>query len=250
MNPHNIMFMQIERTKIQIVLILGIVVTVAVGVFLFMKPNESETAPRIPASVVYRMERYANPNFHGYNDMRIVALDTEKENKVILLPSMRAVFSEFQDNESRDLYFVSTSTDRSKLFFFDIVLESESGFLGIVTFDVRARTFSRLPFEFQRSSVEVSPDGQRIAGVSYDESEDYAHMGNTVYIYDLNSEKIVSSIKLPLEETALSWSYLPFFPYVKWIDGETVEYTVYKRPENPETATYENPLGKRTLRVE
>ncbi|MDO8603948.1 MAG: hypothetical protein Q7K40_00845 [bacterium] len=203
-----------------------LVILLMIGNILFSSNKFTKVESIPPVSVPSQMATQYALEYFGDSrpgDAQITKISGQTIE--ILVPSIKAALPELQSEKMRTLVLISSSTDTKKIFFSSTLKDSDSGIFDLYSFNVASRQFNKLSFPAKQ--FVLSPNKQFVAGVST-EGVSFENLIDTVFIFSLDDNRIISSTILPMSETATSWNGFDV-PFIKWKNVYTLEYDAYRK---------------------
>ncbi len=171
---------------------------------------------------------FISPNPNSY-DGQITRTDSKTGNKIILVASIKNAFPELKSQANVTLSKLSFPANADKLFFEEILSDTDSGPIALVSYDLKQQKFTKLQvsqyWQFDYTP-QVSSDGQRLLA-AYDTAKD----GGLRKLYSLNLETDTASLLVTLSQNetldSCDGDCMGISTDFSWIDSNTAQYAVY-----------------------
>ena len=197
------------------------------------KPNTTatstfqDTTTTIP-SVKPKFTYHLGPLPLSY-DLQLLRIDPETNNSTVIVPSIKEAFPELKKQNNLTLNTLSFPANADKLFFEEILSDTDAGPSALVAYDLHQQKFTKLQisqyWQFDYSP-QISPDGQRLLA-AYDNNND----GGLRKLYSLNLETDTATLLTTLaqKETldSCDGDCMGISTDLSWVDNSTAQYAVY-----------------------
>lgn len=214
--------------------------------------NEAVNEVEYEETYTYKLEQVSDVfNTEEYYDSRLVRYDN-KGNKLVLVESTKDEIPELKKAINSTLQEFSFVPNSGKLFFQNILSETDAGILGFYSFDISDKTFSKMdigPYLSRWGEIYLSPDGLKVVSIDDDENPS----GKNLYLIDLMKDTAKVIVRLYNNESFVKY-YEAFggvpVGEIRWLDNNNIEYAVFESIASREVGE-ENPLiEKRILNLD
>ena len=195
-----------------------------------------------PHPFLYPGIEFGDPDYY---DARIVRVNLDTGEEIVLVPSIKDAIPALRESPFRTLAHLSSPGGASKIYFDEIISESDALPFAVYEFDLKTNEFVRLSIsEYYDGSwygdePSISPDGTKLASLSGPDYtvESYKKV-QTLYLLDLVSDTPKLLVELKDNETfeRPSEGSIGIIANIKWLNNTTIEYSVYNLEEVVEVA--------------